>query len=67
MPYETHAHEDLFLENLGTIKAVIEELTDGRGYGSFTLERTHHSIADKNTFGRGQLKVVYTTCIFRYK
>ena len=26
MPYESHAHEDLFLENLGTIKAVIEEL-----------------------------------------
>ena len=26
MPYESHAHEDLFLENLGTIKAVIVEL-----------------------------------------
>ena len=26
MPYESHAHEDLFLENLGSIKAVIEEL-----------------------------------------
>ena len=26
MPYESHANEDLFLENLGTINAVIEEL-----------------------------------------
>ena len=26
MPYESHAHEDLFLENLGTNKGVIEEL-----------------------------------------
>ena len=26
MPYESHAHEYLFLENLGIIKAVIEEL-----------------------------------------
>ena len=26
MPYESHAHEDLFLENLGTIKSVLKEL-----------------------------------------
>ena len=26
MPYESHDHEDLFLEHLGTLKAVIEDL-----------------------------------------
>jgi len=30
MPYESHAREDLFLENLGSIKAVIEEFDTTR-------------------------------------